>query len=303
MNVSYAMVRLSYVLSGVAVCFHHPPPIPASTTLFCLASLTDAPPGQLLAIPCFTSKRQSYERSSPERRAAADWLPPVCCISRARYARSRGERPTSMSEELARDELGRDRSAIDDHERPARHRRSVMEGTPDELLADAGLTRHEHRDERALESRERREEASHPDRGTDHSAVERLGVRFARAERLEVGVERDLYRSEMDARAWSERHRLHPLPEIERAVPAPEIADADPLGYERELHVRPRDVLVVDHDLRSRPVADDARAGLEPIRGWGCRRSEDADDRPERSHEGRCSRDGDRLVCARLGIA
>ena len=55
-----------------------------------------------------------------------------------------GERAAHVAEELALEQLARDRAAVDAHERTVLARAAGVHGVGDELLADARLAQHEH---------------------------------------------------------------------------------------------------------------------------------------------------------------
>ena len=56
-----------------------------------------------------------------------------------------GERAAHVTEELALDQVLRDRAAVHDHERAVRARAAPVDGARDQLLAGAALAGHQHR--------------------------------------------------------------------------------------------------------------------------------------------------------------
>jgi hypothetical protein len=190
-----------------------------------------------------------------------------------------GEGAATMSEELARGEIARNRAAVDDGERPGGDARARVDRARHELLADAGLTSDEHTDERSIESRERREEPSHHGRPADHAAERVAGVELTALQRVGVGVDDEGRRADLDLTSEPQHHPLDPLAEVEGAVAAAQIADGDALG----------DQLRLGHDnVAARGGANDALTVTEPeARRWYRAVAEDAHQGAERARGGR----------------
>src|SRR6185436_11579341 len=110
-----------------------------------------------------------------------------------------GERAALVAEQLALDQVRRDRAAVEHDERALLARRVVVQRLGDQLLARAGLAGDQHRGVGARELLEPREQLAHLDRAPDHRA-EPVGVRQLDLDRVAERLEPEARPAERDLR-------------------------------------------------------------------------------------------------------
>ena len=158
-----------------------------------------------------------------------------------------GEGSLGVTEQLALDEVLRDRAAVDHDEGPLAPWRGVVDGPRDELLARARLAVDEDRRLGARHPIDHREEHPHGTTAAEQRAVAILGPRVARVRCAGI---LDVDHGGPEANTPSSRHArtrdAHPLDE--GPVLAPEVADPDAVLAELELGVHPRHRGILHHD-------------------------------------------------------
>src|SRR5262249_29003265 len=113
-------------------------------------------------------ERQLADLVEEERPAVGLGEEPLAIAHRAR------ERAADVAEQLALDEPGRDRAAVDGHERAARAPRAHVDRAREHLLADAALAFEEDRRVARAEALEEREDVAH--RGRDALGLAERGA-------------------------------------------------------------------------------------------------------------------------------
>ena len=99
-----------------------------------------------------------------------------------------------MTKELAGNQLFADRTAVDDHEGPARDLGLLVQSAREELLADARLAFEQDRNQRALEPHQERESPAalrDADGARARSAEDAGGRKFGERDRLRSEPERE----------------------------------------------------------------------------------------------------------------
>jgi hypothetical protein len=177
-----------------------------------------------------------------------------------------------VAEQLALDQVLRDRAAVEHHERPGRARRVLVQRLGDQLLADAGLAADEHGGVALGQLLQAGEHLAHDDAAPDES-----GEAQARRERH---LDRLAERLEAHPRGADRQHRpgrdidvVDAQPAHEGAVGGVEIAQPVAALVEADLAVDAGDLRVAQLHVvaAARADADDRRldVALEPGVGSG----------------------------------
>ena len=203
------------------------------------------------------ARRSRRERSCRRRR-----------VSKAprRSRRGAGERAALVPEQLALDQVGRDRAAVDDDEGPlARGRSRSWIASRDQLLARAGLALDQHGRAAERDALDRAEQLAHR-----RARAEQPPAAFAQRDRVHdwivVGMKRDLAIAEGQHRAGERQvDAADPRALEERAVLGSQVTDLQPGRKDLDFDVIARDPPVVEHEVVGLRAADPDHAGADPL--------------------------------------
>ena len=192
-----------------------------------------------------------------EHRAAVGALERACV-----RVRGAGEGAALVAEQLALDQVRRDRAAIEHHERALLARRVIVQRLGDQLLADAGLARDEHGGIALRELLEPREHLAHLDRAADHRA-EAVGIRELDLDGVPERVELQSRATERDLRPGLDIDVVDPQPRDVGPVRGIEVAQAVAPVIEADLAVQPRHLGIRELDVVPAPRAHPDHRGFD----------------------------------------
>ncbi|HVH41971.1 MAG TPA: hypothetical protein VM925_06490 [Labilithrix sp.] len=189
--------------------------------------------------------------------------PAVCLDERSvALAVGAGERAALVSEELALDQIWRDRATVEGDERTARTMRARMDRVDEDVFANAALALDEDAHVGPRRALEQREEVTHRGRFADSLPEARVWAE-RKQHRCGLDVEGER-RSSDDQRG---RLREDDVIDAERADPrsvgAPEVPDVDTVAAEGQPNMLARDRVVGQAEVGARACPDDERRALD----------------------------------------
>jgi hypothetical protein len=193
----------------------------------------------------------------------------VCFLERTDARRAgAGERAALVPEQIALDQVVRDRAAVDDHERPLGTRACRVNRLRDQLLAGAGLALDQDAQIGGGDPGEHREQLAHLRRfaeqraeAADVRALARLGF-GERCQRQHAVAERDLERTRR-------RDVIDSQPVHANAIRRARVADPEALLVQLDLAVLARDRVIVQAQVRALCRAE-AQRGARALDHLAC---------------------------------